>query len=401
MPDVVYTGFYEESSKIILEALGHVELKCAGIVNARLETAPVEMKGRIVEHFGEVDSAISRTKEEVKEWAERHTRLDSEDIAKHKMVVKSALQVYRHDLVKIQKEMPSEKTKKDIDEVNRILSLEHLRKNPSNFFNGFLRSSVTDNSPFVFISHHHNDKRIAKVLKEYLAQVNVVGFVAHEDIVDDKPWNPQITEHLEKSTNVFVIVTDDFHHSTYGNQEVGFAHGQLRKAGIPNITHFCFEGKRPSGMLFELQATDINESNFHKIVSEKINRALGMQFEFIAVAPPSPLFSPVQEANESENLVDFKQLLEGLSHEAQANAISFSHNNLDEIRPIAHDLLERKGEILESYLRKKKLTKDYITLLQKIRTYNQNISMKIVTKWVVLGVSENISSFLMQINETR
>ncbi|MBI4043657.1 MAG: toll/interleukin-1 receptor domain-containing protein [Candidatus Diapherotrites archaeon] len=400
MPNINYVGFHEESVSTILEALKFARIKFAEITRSRLTNASPETRAHIAAHWKEVRSKIEKAMEDAKDWSDKTTILDSDTVSEHKEVVKSALKVYHDDLVELRAKSPSQKLTIDIQESERIMSLEALTQTKSDIFDQFT-GTATARLPFVFISHHHNDKHIAKVLKEYLAQVNIVGFVAHEDIVDDKPWNPQITEKLEESTHVFVIVTGDFHRSTYGNQEVGFAHGQLRKAGIPEITHFCFEGKRPSGMLFELQATDINESNFHKIVSEKINRALGMQFEFTEVALPSPLFSPVQEADENENLVDFKQLLEGLSHEAQANAISFSHNNLDEIRPIAHDLLERKGEILESFLRKKNLMKDYIALLHKIRTYNQNISKNIITKWVVLDMQSLISGFLVQLNESK
>lgn len=75
----------------------------------------------------------------------------------------------------------------------------------------------------LFLSHVTSYKEFAGDLKEELAERGVDVFVAHEDIQPSDKWLDTILEALRSCDAFAALLTDDFRHSVWTDQEFGFA----------------------------------------------------------------------------------------------------------------------------------------------------------------------------------
>jgi len=78
----------------------------------------------------------------------------------------------------------------------------------------------------LFLSHKSGYKEKMSALKEQLAKYGVSAFVAHEDIEPDEEWQSEIELALNSMDAFIALLTEDFHESTWTDQEVGFAKGR-------------------------------------------------------------------------------------------------------------------------------------------------------------------------------
>lgn len=101
----------------------------------------------------------------------------------------------------------------------------------------------------LFISHRDQYKAAANDLAETLEGFGVSSFVAHDTIQPMSEWRKEIMKGLESMEVMLVFLTDDFHESTWTNQEVGFALGKR----IPIIS-LKLERKDPPGFISHEQA---------------------------------------------------------------------------------------------------------------------------------------------------
>ena len=100
----------------------------------------------------------------------------------------------------------------------------------------------------VFISHTAAHKQVAKEIQQYLNNLGIASFVAHEDIEPMKEWQGEIEKALESMGLLLALLTDDFGQSKWTDQEVGFAVG--RKVDVIPVRM----GKDPYGFMGRYQA---------------------------------------------------------------------------------------------------------------------------------------------------
>ncbi len=76
----------------------------------------------------------------------------------------------------------------------------------------------------IFLSHKHDDVKIAEEFKDCFALFGVRAFVAHRDIYPSAEFIKTMRQHLEQLCNVFVpIMTKKFRESDWTDQESGIA----------------------------------------------------------------------------------------------------------------------------------------------------------------------------------
>jgi hypothetical protein len=77
-----------------------------------------------------------------------------------------------------------------------------------------------------FLSYAHEDKVLAGKVKQILEANGVSAFLAHEDLEVSADWRAEILKHLDTSSALIAMVTDNFVKSVWTNQEVGIAIGK-------------------------------------------------------------------------------------------------------------------------------------------------------------------------------
>lgn len=78
----------------------------------------------------------------------------------------------------------------------------------------------------LFISHVHTQKEIATKVQSILSQFFISCFVAHTDIKPTRQWQDEIELALQTSEVLVALLSDDFHTSSWTDQEVGFSMGR-------------------------------------------------------------------------------------------------------------------------------------------------------------------------------
>ena len=80
-------------------------------------------------------------------------------------------------------------------------------------------------SPRLFISHAHEDKEYASVLKGQLSLFGVNAFVAHADIEPSSEWSKEIIDSIKKCDAFVPLLSDSFRdsNSRWPDQECGMA----------------------------------------------------------------------------------------------------------------------------------------------------------------------------------
>jgi hypothetical protein len=101
----------------------------------------------------------------------------------------------------------------------------------------------------LFISHRDQHKVMARRLGDALSEYGISPFVAHDTIVPMKTWQSEIEKGLETMEVMLAFLTDDFHESTWTNQEIGYALGR----SVPIIS-VKFGAKSPAGFIGSKQA---------------------------------------------------------------------------------------------------------------------------------------------------
>lgn len=101
----------------------------------------------------------------------------------------------------------------------------------------------------LFISHRDEYKGQAKRLSDALEEYGICGFVAHDTIQPMTAWQTEIIKGLETMEVMLTFITDNFHASTWTNQEVGYALGK----GIPIIS-VKVQKEDPKGFIGSTQA---------------------------------------------------------------------------------------------------------------------------------------------------
>jgi hypothetical protein len=106
----------------------------------------------------------------------------------------------------------------------------------------------------VFLSYSNEDKLIAGKIKHSLGDLfGIDVFLAHEDIEPSTEWQEEIIKELKACHVLLPIITSNFYHSPWANQEVGFALAR----GIPIVP--IHAGEIPCGFIARYQALKYDE----------------------------------------------------------------------------------------------------------------------------------------------
>ena len=114
----------------------------------------------------------------------------------------------------------------------------------------------------LFISHISKDKLIATRLKDALAQYDIAGFVAHEDIHPTLPWQDEIERALQTMDGLIAVHTVGFSASIWTQQEIGYALGRGTK-----VISFKM-GEDPTGFIGKNQALARRNRTAEQIAEE-------------------------------------------------------------------------------------------------------------------------------------
>lgn len=74
-----------------------------------------------------------------------------------------------------------------------------------------------------FLSYSHKNRKLARRLKEGLAEFGIEAFLAHDDIAVSERWRQVILKKLRDCEIFIPILTDAFMESDWTDQEAGFA----------------------------------------------------------------------------------------------------------------------------------------------------------------------------------
>ena len=118
----------------------------------------------------------------------------------------------------------------------------------------------------IFLSHSSKYKDPIGKLRENFRQLKIDAFIAHQDINPGKEWQIELINNLKKMDVLLAFITDDFHASSWTNQEIGYALGRGIKIG-----KLKFDGD-PKGFIGSEQALSCSWND--PILFEKILRYL-------------------------------------------------------------------------------------------------------------------------------
>ncbi|MCG2717751.1 MAG: toll/interleukin-1 receptor domain-containing protein [Nanoarchaeota archaeon] len=118
----------------------------------------------------------------------------------------------------------------------------------------------------VFISHRDRVKTEAKKLSDYLEQLGVTSFIAHDSIVPMRIWKHEIYKALETMEAFICFITEDFYESFWTNQEIGFA---LAKR-VP-IFLYSHDKTDPEGFNEDFQAIKTGEAALFQCIKKKFS----------------------------------------------------------------------------------------------------------------------------------
>ncbi len=118
----------------------------------------------------------------------------------------------------------------------------------------------------VFLSYSSKDSRLSGQLKEILENIGFDVFLAHDDIHPSEKWQKRILQELRK-TDIFIpVLTRNFRHSLWTDQESGIAFENSRAKILPFRIHL-----NPYGFLAKFQALKVTKSQLPKIGASLLN----------------------------------------------------------------------------------------------------------------------------------
>jgi hypothetical protein len=119
-----------------------------------------------------------------------------------------------------------------------------------------------------FLSYAHEDKILGGKVKQILEANGVSAFLAHEDLEVSAEWRMEILRHLDTSSALIAVVTDNFAKSMWANQEVGIAIAK-KLTLIP----LMFGGSRSmKGFIEMYQGVTVSEENLDTAVKGLVPR---------------------------------------------------------------------------------------------------------------------------------
>ncbi|MDR3519069.1 MAG: toll/interleukin-1 receptor domain-containing protein [Azospirillaceae bacterium] len=206
----------------------------------------------------------------------------------------------------------------------------------------------------LFISHRDIHKAAAKALGTALEDYGISAFVAHDTIQPLSTWQHEIVKGLQTMEIMLAFITDDFHESTWTNQEIGFALGRC----IPVIS-LKLGSADPEGFIGNLQAlrghlTDEKESApaIYKLISERFGNKHRLQGALVNAFVASTnfdetrhrfdrLFKVVEKLTDDEVL----QIIDGFSENDQLHKAIYLTNQYERLKKFLERCTDAKFAI--------------------------------------------------------
>lgn len=110
--------------------------------------------------------------------------------------------------------------------------------------------------PRLFVSHKAAYRGKVAKLAKILNTRNISTFVAHHDVQPTMKWRDEILNALNTMTHFVALLTDDFHESSWTNQEVGYSFGLDKPRLFVNPSKID-----PNGLASAEQALEANWDN--------------------------------------------------------------------------------------------------------------------------------------------
>lgn len=143
---------------------------------------------------------------------------------------------------------------------------------PKHKYSGLLSGQISDlipntrhekSSPIrAFLSHSSKDRRMAGSISDSLREYDINVFVAHDDIDGGDIWFRELFDKLKDCDIFMCLLTDNFHHAEYTEQEVGMAYAFKKKILPISVDHV------PHGFIRKFQAIkfDPRQDNINQLV---------------------------------------------------------------------------------------------------------------------------------------
>ena len=160
----------------------------------------------------------------------------------------------------------------------------------------------------LFLSHRVQYKAHAHALASALEPYGVSTFVAHDAIKPMKEWQKEILNGLKTMEVMLVLLTDDFHGSSWTDQEVGFALGTR----TPIVCVKVGTGD-PRGFIGSRQALTCSLDGIVEVVP-KVYRALIEEIGQESRLKEILIDSFVSSSNYSDTISALKRLTEAVDH---------------------------------------------------------------------------------------
>lgn len=214
----------------------------------------------------------------------------------------------------------------------------------------------------VFLSYHHDDKKIAAEVKAELEKAGLTSFLAHDDIEVSKVWRDEILKHLDSCSALIAIVTANFRGSVWVNQEVGAVMAKKK----PIVSLIFAQSERLPGFLEMFQG--IHVSTINDVVSKSL--------EAIAKGPESealrqlPLFAKAIEQHTLDHRELARKFIESMPGPYLADEyrdlVQFLTGTWQQIYPYEHEALfadiknHDSSGILDKWEEWKSKNRDYV-----------------------------------------
>ncbi len=122
----------------------------------------------------------------------------------------------------------------------------------------------------VFLSHSQKDKLLANKIKSLLNEMDVISFVAHDDIEEGEVWEPTIIERVKNSKIIIVLGTTDIENSAWVNFETGIGYDKMFPVLFNKLTDKVSYIKNKQGIIIDYNEVDKSILKFVYTVISKL-----------------------------------------------------------------------------------------------------------------------------------
>lgn len=106
-----------------------------------------------------------------------------------------------------------------------------------------------------FISYSHKDREYAQPAKQFLEELGIAAFLAHEDLEVSEEWKVEIVEKLKSCDYFIPLLSKNFRWSKWAPQEAGFIASRPEVQIVP----LSIDGTVSFGFMEHLQSGRIGE----------------------------------------------------------------------------------------------------------------------------------------------